>query len=159
MLYAALWTLWLGVVPHGLWSERIAVPSMEEFDRRVAQLEVVFDRAVAHFGLTTREGATIADLASGAASLIEGSGSTNAWERSTHAIPPRRSPRRSFAPDECSGAEQWNRPRPSRPGLAPVTRRHGRKAAIRRQTDESPLPGREKTGSFRPRICSAETSD
>ncbi len=39
MSYASLWALWLGVLPYGLWSERIAAPSMEEFGRRVAQLE------------------------------------------------------------------------------------------------------------------------
>ena len=28
MSYAALWVLWLGAVPYGLWSERVAEPSM-----------------------------------------------------------------------------------------------------------------------------------
>lgn len=74
MSYATLWTLWLGVVPYGLWSERVAAPSMEEYGRRVAQAEAVFAGAVAHFGLTLRAGVTIPDLAYGAASLIEGVG-------------------------------------------------------------------------------------
>jgi hypothetical protein len=72
MRYASLWALWLGAVPYGLWSERVAAPSMDEYDRRVAQLEEVFDRAIAHFGLALREGVTVVDLACGAASLIEG---------------------------------------------------------------------------------------
>ncbi|MFO1144860.1 MAG: hypothetical protein U1E59_21275 [Amaricoccus sp.] len=70
--YATLWALWLGVVPYGLWSEHVAGPSMEEYSRRVAQFETVFAGAVAHFSLALREGATIADLACGAVSLIEG---------------------------------------------------------------------------------------
>lgn len=72
MSYAALWALWLGVVPYGLWSDRIAGPSMEEYCRRVAQLEAVFAEAMAHFGLVLREGATLSDLACAAESLIEG---------------------------------------------------------------------------------------
>lgn len=72
MSYAALWVLWLGVVPYGLWSERIAAPSMDEYVRRVAQIEAVFGEALEHFGLTMREKATLSDLACAAASLIEG---------------------------------------------------------------------------------------
>jgi hypothetical protein len=71
--YSSLWTLWLGVVPYGLWSERIAAPSMDEYGRRVAQIEAVFAEALDHFGLALRDDSTIADLACGAASLIEGS--------------------------------------------------------------------------------------
>ncbi len=70
--YAALWVLWLGALPYGLWSERVAGPSMEEFDRRTAQLEAIFAEAIAHFGLALRPDTTLADLAGGAASLIEG---------------------------------------------------------------------------------------
>ena len=70
--YAALWVLWLGAVPYGLWSERVAAPSMFEFDRRLEQLEALFAEALAHFDLTLREGTTVADLAAAAASLIEG---------------------------------------------------------------------------------------
>lgn len=70
--YASLWALWLGVVPYGLWSERVAAPSMEEHDRRLAQLEGIFAEALAHFGLKLREGVALIDLACGAASLVEG---------------------------------------------------------------------------------------
>ena len=72
MSYASLWALWLGVVPYGLWSERVATPSMDEYERRVAQLEAIFAEALAHFGLSLRPDATLVDLACGAASLIEG---------------------------------------------------------------------------------------
>jgi hypothetical protein len=73
MNYAALWALWLGTVPYGLWSERVARPSMEEYGRRARQLEEAFGAALARFGLTLREGVTLPDLACGALSLIEGS--------------------------------------------------------------------------------------
>jgi hypothetical protein len=72
MSYAALWVLWLGAVPYGLWSERVAEPSVDEFVRRVGQLEAIFAQALDRFGLTLREGTALADLACGAASLIEG---------------------------------------------------------------------------------------
>ena len=71
-IYAALWVLWLGAVPYGLWSERVAGPSMVEFDRRVDQLAAIFAEALAHFRLTLRPGTTLEDLAAAAASLIEG---------------------------------------------------------------------------------------
>ena len=72
MRYAALWTLWLGTVPYGLWSERVARPSMEEYQRRVEQFEAAFDGALGRFGLHLRDGVSLTDLATGAASLIEG---------------------------------------------------------------------------------------
>jgi hypothetical protein len=72
MSYASLWVLWLGTVPYGLWSERVAAPSMGEYDRRVAQLEAIFAAALAHFGLALRADVALVDLACGAASLIEG---------------------------------------------------------------------------------------
>ncbi len=70
--YAALWVLWLSAVPYGVWSERVAGPSIVEFERRVSQLAAIFSEALAHFQLILRPGATIEDLASAAASLIEG---------------------------------------------------------------------------------------
>lgn len=70
--YASLWVLWLGAVPYGVWSERVAAPSIMEFDRRLVQLEAVFAEALARFGLSLRPGATLADLAAASASLIEG---------------------------------------------------------------------------------------
>ncbi len=70
--YATLWALWLTAVPYGLWSERIAGPSMAEHAQWLARLEDVLGRAIEHFGLTLRDGVTLADLAAAAANLIEG---------------------------------------------------------------------------------------
>jgi hypothetical protein len=70
--YASLWVLWLGAVPYGVWSERVAAPSMVEFDRRLTQLEAIFAEALTHFGLSLRPGVTLANLAAATASLIEG---------------------------------------------------------------------------------------
>jgi hypothetical protein len=70
--YAALWVLWLGTVPYGLWSDRIAGPSMDEFRRRVGQIEAAFAAAIDRFGLRLRDGVSLTDLACAAASQIEG---------------------------------------------------------------------------------------
>ena len=72
MTYAALWTLWLGMLPYGLWSRRVAAPSMVEFRRWVAEFETILGGAVAHFGLSLRPGVSVADLAAACASLTEG---------------------------------------------------------------------------------------
>ena len=70
--YATLWALWLSAIPYGLWSERVAGPSVDEYRQWVAQLEAVLGRALDHFGLRLRAGTTINDLACGVASLVEG---------------------------------------------------------------------------------------
>jgi hypothetical protein len=70
--YGHLWALWLTAVPYGLWSERVAGPSLEEFAQSVVQLEALFARALEHFGLTTAEDVTLTDLATAAVSLVEG---------------------------------------------------------------------------------------
>ena len=70
--YAQLWTLWLAALPYGLWSERVAGPSLDEHRHWVAQLETVLGRALDHFGLRLRADATVNDLACGFASVIEG---------------------------------------------------------------------------------------
>jgi hypothetical protein len=70
--YGSLWALWLSTVPYGLWSERISAPSMEEHRQWIARLEDAFAEAIEHFGLRLRDGVALADLAGGAASLIEG---------------------------------------------------------------------------------------
>ena len=72
MRYATLWALWLGAVPYGLWSERVAGPSMEEYKRRVEQFEKAFGEALARFDLRLRDEVSLSDLACAAASLIEG---------------------------------------------------------------------------------------
>ena len=70
--YATLWALWLTAVPYGLWSERIARPSLAEHAEWRRRLEDVLGRALEHFGRALREEVTLADLASAVASLVEG---------------------------------------------------------------------------------------
>ena len=70
--YAFLWALWLSTVPYGLWSEEISRTGLAEYRQWVAQLKDVFADALDHFDLAVGEGATVLDLASAAASLIEG---------------------------------------------------------------------------------------
>jgi hypothetical protein len=70
--YGFLWTLWLSVVPYGLWSKQISGPSMAEYAQSLTQLENVLGRALDHFGLALREGTTLGDLACAIASLVEG---------------------------------------------------------------------------------------
>jgi len=70
--YAALWTLWLSAVPYGLWSETIAVPSVDENRAWMARLEAAFQDAIDHYGLSLRAGTTVADLAVATAGLVEG---------------------------------------------------------------------------------------
>ncbi len=70
--YASLWALWLSAVPYGMWSERIAEPSMREHAQWVGRLEAVLQGAVDHFGLTWHRDATANDLACALASLVEG---------------------------------------------------------------------------------------
>jgi hypothetical protein len=71
--YAMLWALWLAAVPYGIWSERVARPSMDEHVQWIGQLEQVLQQALDHFGLALRDGTTIADLAYAVASIVEGS--------------------------------------------------------------------------------------
>lgn len=70
--YGFLWTLWLAVLPYGLWSDRVVEPSLEEFRQSVAQLEPLFGRALDHFGLELAAGTTRTDLAAAAVTLVEG---------------------------------------------------------------------------------------
>ena len=70
--YAFLWTLWLATLPYGVWSERIAGPSMEEYARWTCQIAAVVAAALAHFGLALRPEVTAGDVANALASLIEG---------------------------------------------------------------------------------------
>ncbi len=70
--YSALWTLWLSAVPYGLWSEAIAGPSVDENRAWQARLEVAFQAAIDHFGMTLRAGTTIGDLACAVAGIVEG---------------------------------------------------------------------------------------
>jgi hypothetical protein len=70
--YAALWVLWLSAVPYGLWSEKIAGPSMDENREWMARLEVVFQEAMDHFGVSLRPGTTLGDLTCATAGMVEG---------------------------------------------------------------------------------------
>jgi hypothetical protein len=70
--YAFLWTLWLAALPYGLWSNRIARPSMDEYNHWCAQIEAVIEQALAHFGLTLRPDVTARDVAGALGSLVEG---------------------------------------------------------------------------------------
>ncbi len=70
--YATIWALWLAAVPYGLWSERVARPSMAEHVQWLGRLEQVLQHALDHFGQVLREGTTIGDLAYATATLVEG---------------------------------------------------------------------------------------
>jgi hypothetical protein len=67
-----LWSLWISVVPYGIWSEEVARPSLAEHVQWVRRLEECFKQALDHFGLTLREGTTANDLAYAFACLSDG---------------------------------------------------------------------------------------
>lgn len=71
--YAMRWVLWLSQVPYGVWSERIATPSMREFRHSAERLEAELVRpALARFELEPRPPWTSLDIASAIVSLREG---------------------------------------------------------------------------------------
>ncbi len=70
--YASVWALWLSVMPYGLWSDRIAVPSMDEYREWLALLESTFREALDRFGARLRPGVLLSDVAVASAALIEG---------------------------------------------------------------------------------------
>jgi AcrR family transcriptional regulator len=71
--YALGWALWLSQVPYGIWSDRIADPSMREFRHSAERLEAACIRpALAHFALEVRPPWTPMDLAAAMSSLVEG---------------------------------------------------------------------------------------
>lgn len=70
--YGSVWALWLSTVPYGLWNERIAKPSMDEYLHSLARLEDILQRALDHFESTTREGTTVKDLAFALVAATEG---------------------------------------------------------------------------------------
>jgi hypothetical protein len=67
-----LWAMWLSVVPYGIWSAKVARPSLAEYVQWVRRLEESFVRALDHFGRTLRQEVTVNDFAVALASLIEG---------------------------------------------------------------------------------------
>lgn len=72
MGYHAVWSLWLALVPYGLWSEAVSRHSMAEFVGWCETLERAFGGALDRFGLSLRDGTTVQSLGCAAASLIEG---------------------------------------------------------------------------------------
>ncbi len=71
--YGLGWALWLSQVPYGVWSERIAAPSMHEWRHSAERLESDCVRpALAHFSLEIRPPWNSLDLAAAMASLVEG---------------------------------------------------------------------------------------
>lgn len=70
--YAALWVLWLSVLPYSVWSESLAAPSLEELQQWLGRLAAVFQDALDHFDLKLRDGTTIDDLVSACGCFIEG---------------------------------------------------------------------------------------
>lgn len=71
--YGLTWGLWLSQVPYGLWSNRIAEPSMREFRHSAERLEAdVVGRGLAYFGLEIKPPWTPLELAAAMQSLIEG---------------------------------------------------------------------------------------
>lgn len=71
--YGMNWALWLSQVPYGVWSERIAAPSMHEFRHSVDRLEIECVRpALEQFSLEVQPPWTVRDLATAMTSLIEG---------------------------------------------------------------------------------------
>ncbi|HEY6607721.1 MAG TPA: hypothetical protein VI277_00855 [Candidatus Limnocylindria bacterium] len=71
--YAMSWVLWLSQVPYGVWSERIAGPSMHEFRHSAERLERELVRpALVRFALEPRPPWTPLDIASSIISLREG---------------------------------------------------------------------------------------
>ena len=71
--YATSWVLWLSQVPYGVWSERIAAPSMREFRHSAERVEQELVRpALERFGLEPRPPWTPLDVAGAFISLREG---------------------------------------------------------------------------------------
>jgi len=71
--YGLRWAAWLGLVPYGIWSERIAETSMDELrsgvDRYATQ---VLGPALAHFRAELADSTTIEDLAVAVHEAVEG---------------------------------------------------------------------------------------
>lgn len=71
--YGLIWALWLSQVPYGVWSQRIASPSMREFRHSVARVETHgIIPALERFSLEVRPPWEVLDLATALASTIEG---------------------------------------------------------------------------------------
>jgi hypothetical protein len=67
------WALWLSQVPYGIWSERIAEPSLHEFRHSAERLESdCVAPALERFSLEVRPPWTAGDLATAMNSLVEG---------------------------------------------------------------------------------------
>ena len=71
--YGLNWALWLSQVPYGIWSERIAAPSMHEFRHSAERLDAnCLQPALERFSLEVKPPWTTRDLATAMVSLVEG---------------------------------------------------------------------------------------
>jgi hypothetical protein len=70
--YGLTWALWLSQVPYGVWSRRIAEPSLREFQHSARLDADVLQRGLAHFGLEVKPPWTSLHLAAAMRSLVEG---------------------------------------------------------------------------------------
>jgi len=71
--YGLRWAAWLGLVPYGIWSERIAGPSLNEYRHNVERYATdVLEPALSRFCLEPTDRTTIVHLASAMVSMIEG---------------------------------------------------------------------------------------
>jgi hypothetical protein len=70
--YGAMWALWLGTLPYGVWSESVSSPSLAEHVQWVKNLEGILERVLVHFKVELAQGVTLNALASAIAHLIEG---------------------------------------------------------------------------------------
>lgn len=70
--YGLRWAAWLALVPYGIWSDRVAGPSMREYRESVGHSTSLLEAALDHFGVTIVAPTTLADLAVAATSAIEG---------------------------------------------------------------------------------------
>ncbi len=71
--YGLRWAAWLGLVPYGIWSKRVARASIDEYRQGAERYaSEVLAPALEHFGLELRTGVTQLDLAVACCSMIEG---------------------------------------------------------------------------------------
>jgi hypothetical protein len=71
--YAARWTLWVSLLPHGVWSKRIAGPSGSEFENWTRWIHSeLLEPALSHFGLEMAPPFQAGELALAMANAIEG---------------------------------------------------------------------------------------
>jgi hypothetical protein len=71
--YGLRWAAWLGLVPYGIWSQRVARISLEEYRLGVERYATqVLEPALEHFGLVIAKPQSVRDLATAMCSTVEG---------------------------------------------------------------------------------------